>query len=78
MKTVLLSALLLLLAGCSAKTVTVNGLVCPADRSDQMVQRDLTECRYYDQDDAARSARPPKLTDECVECLEKRGYEIEQ
>ncbi len=78
MKTILFSALLLLLAGCSTKNVTFNGLVCPADHSEQMVQRDLTECRYYDQDDAARSARPPRLTDECVECLEKRGYEIER
>lgn len=72
------SLLLLASAGCTTKHFTVNGLVCPEGHTEQMVKRDLTECRYYDQEDAARSARPPRLDPECVECLKKRGYEIEQ
>ncbi len=68
--------MLFLLGGCSSKNFTVNGLICPADHTEQMVLRDLSECRYYDQKDAEASATP-KLSEECKKCLLERGYEIE-
>ncbi len=67
---------LLLLAGCATKNFTVNGLICPDNHTEQMVRNDLSECKYYDQKDAAMSATP-KLSGECQECLIKKGYEIE-
>lgn len=78
MKTILILAAALGIAGCTTKHFTVNGLICPEGHTEQMVQRDLSECRYYDQDAAARASKPPRLSEECQECLEKRGYEIEQ
>jgi len=65
-------------AGCTTKHFTVNGLICPEGHTDQMVRHDLSECRYYDQDAAARASRPPRLEQECLECLKARGYELEQ
>lgn len=67
---------LLFLVGCSSKRITFNGLLCPANHTEQMLVNDLRECRYYDQNDAKASATP-KLTQECKECLINRGYEIE-
>ena len=70
----LLSALLI--SGCSSKRITFNGLICPADHTEQMVVRDLRACKYYDQKDAEASATP-KLSKECKKCLIEKGYEIE-
>jgi hypothetical protein len=67
---------LIILTGCSSKKFTVNGLICPDTHTEQMVQNDLRECKYYTQEDAEKSARP-ELTQECKKCLLEKGYEIE-
>ena len=67
---------LIVLTGCSTKDVTLNGLICPDNHTQQMVQRDLSECHYYDEK-AVKNSATPKLSDKCKECLIKRGYEIE-
>jgi hypothetical protein len=67
---------LLLLSGCATKKFTVNGLICPDNHTEQMVRHDLSECKYYTQEDAKNSATP-KISNECKECLIKKGYEIE-
>ncbi len=67
---------LIILTSCSRKNITINGLICPDKHTEQMVQRDLSECHYYDQQ-AIENSTTPKLSDECKECLIKRGYEIE-
>lgn len=66
----------LLLGGCASKRITFNGLICPHDHNEQMLARDLSECRYYDQKDAEASATP-KPSGECLKCLLERGYEVE-
>jgi hypothetical protein len=76
MKLLHVSLLMLLVLGCSSKRMTFNGLICPADYTEQMVTRDLNECRYYDENDAKASATP-KLSKDCEKCLLERGYEIE-
>ena len=76
MRTLILCALLLFLSGCSGKNIRVGGMICPDGHTEQMINRDMRECRVYD-DEAAAKASLPKLTEECVECLKKRGYEIE-
>lgn len=70
------AAVLLLLAGCSSKNIRVSGMICPEGHTEQMVTQDLRECRAYDEK-AAEKASKPKLSPECIECLEKRGYELE-
>ena len=77
MKKITLTATALLFLACSDKNITVNGLVCPEDFDEARINKDLTECRYYDESDAKRSAKP-KLSDDCKECLIKRGYDIEE
>ncbi len=67
---------LILLSGCSTKKFTANGLICPDNHTEQMVRHDLSECKYYTQEDAENSATP-KLSEECKKCLIKKGYEIE-
>ena len=68
---------MLLLVGCSSKNVEINGLVCPDNLTEQMVQRDLSECRYYDEKRIAEKSKAP-LSIECQECLKKKGYEIKE
>ncbi len=68
--------LALFIGGCSSKRMTFNGLICPADYNEQMVIRDLQECKYYDQKDAEASATP-KLNEACKKCLLEKGYEVE-
>jgi outer membrane biogenesis lipoprotein LolB len=67
---------LIILTGCTTKKFTVNGLICPDNHTEQMVQHDLSECHYYDQKAIEESATP-QLDDECKRCLIERGYEIE-
>jgi hypothetical protein len=52
-------------------------MVCPEGHTEQMVQRDLSQCRYYDAKAAAEASKS-KIASECIECLKKRGYEIEE
>ena len=70
-------ALLLLLSGCSSKNMRVSGMICPPGHTEDMVNRDFRECRAYDEK-AAEKASKPKLSYECKECLQNRGYEIEE
>ena len=68
---------LLFFVGCSSKNLEINGLVCPDNISEQMVQRDLSECKYYDEKRIAERSKSP-LSIECQKCLKKKGYEIKQ
>lgn len=75
---VLFSTLLALgVTGCAQKHLTVNGLICPAGHSDELIKADFAECRYYDLDAAAKASKAP-ITVECQKCLESKGYKIEQ
>jgi len=78
MKTTLLitSVLALFYAGCSSKNITVNGLICPSNHTEQMVQNDLRECHYYDMK-AIEASATPKIEGECKKCLEAKGYRLE-
>ncbi len=67
---------LLLYSGCSSKTITVNGLICPEGHSEEMIQNDFKECRYYDMKAIETSSRP-KIDEECLRCLEEKGYILE-
>ena len=69
-------ALSLVAAGC-AKQFTINGLICPAGHSDELIKADFSECHYYDLDAATKASRPP-ITIECQKCLESKGYKIEE
>jgi len=67
----------LIFQACSSKRVRVNGLICPEGYSTpQQVQKDLTECDYYDEKKAAEASKSP-IKPDCLECLEKKGYELE-
>lgn len=73
--------LLVVLLGCSGKYVRVGGMMCPEGRSQDQVNNDLRECRFYGEaeQEAAQKASFPKQVDvECVKCLEEKGYNISQ
>jgi len=72
---VLLTALFI--TACQTKHIRIGGMVCPEGHTEQMVQRDLSQCRYYDAKAAAEASKS-KIAPECIECLKKRGYEIEE
>ena len=76
MKILFLITTLLLLAGCSSKQIDINGLICPENRSMDQVQRDLSQCQYYDEKAAAKASESP-IKVECRECLEEKGYRLE-
>jgi len=77
MKLFILAITIILLSGCNSKRVTVNGLICPEGSSTpQQVQKDLTECNYYDEKKAAEASHSP-IKPECKSCLEEKGYELE-
>lgn len=70
-------------SGCSfksqealSKRVKINGLICPEGYSQPAVEKDLTQCHYYEEKKAAEASHSP-LKPACVECLEAKGYEIE-
>ncbi len=62
--------------GCGSKNITVNGLICPEGHSEEMIQNDFRECRYYDMK-AIEAASRPKIDEECLRCLEEKGYILE-
>lgn len=84
MKLFILAISLLLLSGCNfkseeefSKRVKINGLICPEGHSTpQQVEKDLTECNYYDEKAAAKASESP-IKPECKSCLEDKGYELE-
>ncbi len=75
MKIVLWILTVMLAVGCSSNRVTINGLICPEGFSTHQVQKDLTECQYYDEKKAAEASQSP-IKPECRQCLEEKGYEI--
>ncbi len=78
MKTTLLlvSVLALFYSGCSSKNMTFNGMICPAGHSEELIQNDFRECRYYDMK-AIETSATPKIDEECLKCLEEKGYILE-
>ncbi|MEA2110755.1 MAG: hypothetical protein U9P71_01775 [Campylobacterota bacterium] len=78
MKIVLLfsSVLAFLYSGCSSKNMTVNGLICPAGHTNELIQADFRECYYYDMK-AIEVSATPKIDEECLKCLEAKGYVLE-
>lgn len=68
---------LLFFSACSTKSVMINGLICPEGYSTHQVQKDLTQCRYYDQKKAGEASLSP-IEPECKACLEDRGYKLEE
>lgn len=69
--------LLLTLCGCAQKQVTFNKMICPTNYNEARIQADLGACHYYDLQDADK-ASVSRITIECKECLEKKGYTIEK
>ncbi len=67
---------LLISSGCSSKSIRVNGLICPSGHSEEMIQNDFRECRYYDMKAIEKSSRP-KIDEACLRCLEEKGYILE-
>ena len=72
----LISVLALFYSGCSSKNMTFNGMICPADHSEEMIRNDFRECRYYDMK-AIEASATPKIDKECLRCLEEKGYILE-
>lgn len=70
-------AVLVLLSGCADKQVALNGVICPAGKTEERIKADFEECRYYDLKAATEASRAP-ITVECQKCLENKGYRIEQ
>ena len=80
MKTSLLlgiTAGILLLSGCADKEIAINGMICPAGKTEDRIKADFEECRYYDLK-AAGEASKATITIECQKCLESKGYKVEQ
>lgn len=67
----------LIVAGCSQKQLVVNGMICPAGHSEELVRSDFKECRVYDIEAATKASKGP-LSIECQKCLVDKGYRIEQ
>ncbi|MDD2828721.1 MAG: hypothetical protein PHW18_04025 [Sulfuricurvum sp.] len=74
---VLLTLLAILGAGCTHKSLNINGMICPEGHSEEMVKADFSQCRYYNLDDAQKAAMG-QVSVECKECLEKKGYKIQK
>lgn len=70
--------LLSLFSGCSTKSITVSGMICPPGHSEQMVNQDFRQCRAYDEKKADLATFPKSVDAECKECLLKRGYTIDK
>ncbi len=71
------SITVLFYVGCSSKRITINGLICPPGHSEEMIQNDFRECRYYDMEAIEKSSQP-NIDEECLRCLEEKGYIIER
>lgn len=72
-----LSTAALLVSGCAEKQISINGLICPAGKTEENIKADFQECRYYDLKAASEASKAP-ITVECQKCLESKGYRIEQ
>jgi len=77
MKYLIFLATLLILSACSNKEIRVNGLICPQGHSELQVNKDLQECKYYDEKAATKASASP-IEPVCRECLEAKGYLIEE
>lgn len=67
----------LFIFGCAEKNLAVNGMICPAGKTEERIKADFEECRYYDLKAASEASKAP-ITVECQKCLESKGYRIEQ
>lgn len=72
-----MTAAIVLLSGCAEKQISINGLICPAGKTEENIKADFQECRYYDLKAATEASKAP-ITVECQKCLESKGYKIEQ
>jgi hypothetical protein len=72
-----LTAATLLISGCAQKQMSFNGMICPAGKTEDLIKADFQECRYYDLKAAAEASKAP-ISVECKQCLENKGYKIEQ
>ncbi|MDD5052122.1 MAG: hypothetical protein PHO27_05240 [Sulfuricurvum sp.] len=70
-------AAIIFLNGCAEKKVAINGLICPAGKTEDRIKSDFEECRYYDLKAIGEASKAP-ITIECKTCLENKGYKIEQ
>jgi hypothetical protein len=71
------AAALMLLGGCTSKSLKVGGMICPPGHTEEMVHQDFRECRVYDEKAAERASRPKQVPQECIECLQERGYTVD-
>ena len=72
---------LIVMSGCSSKNLRIGGMMCPAEYSQEQVNKDMHECRFYGPAEdaaAAEAAFPREVTPECIKCLEERGYQISE
>ncbi len=76
-KILFLTLTLLVLSACSTKPMTINGLICPEGFSTHQVHKDLTQCQYYDEKKAAEASMSP-IAPACIQCLEDKGYKLEE
>lgn len=70
---------LLFLGGCSTKNIRIGGMMCPEGYTQEQINQDLSECRFYgeqEQREAQKAAFPKEVQPECIECLEAKGYEL--
>lgn len=70
-------AAMFLISGCAEKQIAINGMICPAGKTEDRIMADFQECRYYDLKAAGEASKAP-ITVECQKCLESKGYKIEQ
>ena len=71
--------LLAVFGGCSSKYVRVGGMMCPEGHSQEQINRDMQECRFYgpaEDEAAAKAAFPRDVEPACIKCMEERGYKI--
>lgn len=77
----LLLGVLLLIGGCSAKNIRIGGMMCPEGYSQEQIEHDMRECRFYgpaEDEAAAKAAFPKEVKPECAKCLEEKGYKISE
>ena len=72
-----LIAFIVLISGCADKQIALNGMICPAGKTEDRIKSDFEECRYYDLKAAGEASKAP-ISVECQKCLENKGYKIEQ
>lgn len=65
--------------GCAGKYVRVGGMSCPQGYSQDRIDQDMRECRFYgesEQEAAQKASFPQEVGPECIQCLEAKGYQI--